>query len=313
MASPELERVIGMMRKADPLASGDLMTIRGITARAPAYPKPDDITWEAINAGGVPAEWVVPDDCEPGRVIVYFHGGGYSTGTIHANRGLCSHIARAARARVLSVDYRLAPEHRFPAAVDDAVAAYRFVVSEGYAPENVALGGDSSGAGLVLGTLVALRDGGEPLPGTAICLCPWTDLTLSGATVDAKRDEDPMVRASILALMADAYLGDADPRSPTASPLFADLTGLPPLLVQVGSAELLLDDSRRFAKRAEDAGVDVTLEIWDDMIHVWHSFADLLPEGREAVARIGSYVDERLKSPSSSPNDRSSQTATPRT
>jgi acetyl esterase/lipase len=270
------------------------MTIRGITARAPAYPKPDDITWEAINAGGVPAEWVVPDDCEPGRVIVYFHGGGYSTGTIHANRGLCSHIARAARARVLSVDYRLAPEHRFPAAVDDAVAAYRFVVSEGYAPENVALGGDSSGAGLVLGTLVALRDGGEPLPGTAICLCPWTDLTLSGATVDAKRDEDPMVRASILAL-------------------FADLTGLPPLLVQVGSAELLLDDSRRFAKRAEDAGVDVTLEIWDDMIHVWHSFADLLPEGREAVARIGSYVDERLKSPSSSPNDRSSQTATPRT
>ena len=313
MASPQLDRVIGMMRKADPLASGDLMTIRKITERAPAYPKPADITWEALNAGGVPAEWVIPDDCEPGRVIVYFHGGGYSTGTIRANRGLCSHVARAARARVLSVDYRLAPEHRFPAAVDDAVAAYRFVVSDGYAPENVALAGDSSGAGLVLGSLVALRDGGEPLPGAAICLCPWTDLTLSGASVETNRDEDPMVRASILALMADAYLGDADPQSPTASPLFADLTGLPPLLVQVGSAELLLDDSRRIAERAEAAGVDVTLEIWDDMIHVWHSFADLLPEGRKAVARIGSYIDERLESPSSVPSDSSSQTATPRT
>lgn len=308
MASPQLDRVIGMMRKADPLASGDLMTIRKITERAPAYPKPDDITWEAINAVGVQGEWVVPDDCELGRVIVYFHGGGYSTGTIGANRSLCSHIARAARARVLSVDYRLAPEHRFPAAVDDALAAYRFVVAEGYARENVALGGDSSGAGLVLGTLVALRDDGDPLPGAAICLCPWTDLTLSGATVEAKRDEDPMVRASVLALMADAYLGDADPRSPTASPLFADLTGLPPLLVQVGSAELLLDDSRRFAERAKAAGVDVTLEIWDDMIHVWHSFADLLPEGREAVARVGSYVDEHLKS--LAPSDSSSQATT---
>lgn len=303
MASPQLDRVIGMMRKADPLASGDLMTIRKITEGAPAYPKPDDITWEPVSADGVPAEWVVPDDCEPGRVVVYFHGGGYATGTIGANRGLCSHIARAARARVLSVDYRLAPEHRFPAAVDDAVSAYRFVIAQGYAPENVALGGDSSGGGLVLGTLVALRDGDEPLPGTAICICPWTDLTLSGATVDSKRDEDPMVRASVLALMAEAYLGDADPLSPTASPLFADLTGLPPLLVQVGSAELLLDDSRRFAERAEAAGVDVRLEIWDDMIHVWHSFADLLPEGREAVARIGSYVDEHLKSPSPAPSD----------
>jgi acetyl esterase/lipase len=311
MASPQLDRVIGMMRKADPLASGDLMTIRKIIERTPAYPKPDDITWEAIDAGGVPAEWVIPDDCEPGRVIVYFHGGGYATGTIHANRGLCSHIARAARARVLSVDYRLAPEHRFPAAVNDALTAYRFILSEGYAPENVALGGDSSGAGLVLGTLVALRDGGEPLPGTAICLCPWTDLTLSGATVEANRDEDPMVRASVLALMAEAYLGEADPRSPTASPLFADLAGLPPLLVQVGTAELLLDDSRRFAERARAAGVDVTLEVWDDMIHVWHSFADILPEGREAVARIGSYVDECLKSPAHAPSDSSSRTTTP--
>lgn len=292
--NPQLERVVAMMRRADPLGSGDLMTIRKITERAPAYPKPEDITWEPITAGGVPAEWVIPDACDPGRAIVYFHGGGYATGTIEANRGLCSHIARRSRARVLSVDYRLAPEHPYPAAVNDALAAYRFVVSQGYAPTNIALGGDSSGGGLVLATLVALRDGGDRLPAAAICLCPWTDLTLSGATVEQNRDKDPMVRASVLKLMADAYLGQADPRSPTASPLFADLTGLPPLLVQVGTAELLLDDSRRLAQQAQAAGVDVTLDIWDDMIHVWHSFADMLPEGMDAVARIGQYVDEHL-------------------
>ena len=192
------------------------------------------------------------------------------------------------------MDYRLAPEHPFPAAVDDAVTAYRFAISAGHAPEAIALCGDSSGGGLALATLVALRDLGEPLPRTAICMSPWTDLTLSGASLQANRDADPMVSAATLALMADAYLGDVDRRSPTASPLFADLAGLPPLLVQVGSGELLLDDATRFAERAEAAGVDVTLEIWDDVFHVWHSFADLLPEARDAIARIGTYVDQRL-------------------
>lgn len=306
MASPELKRVIDMMRAADPTASGDLATIRKVTSRAPAYPKPDDITWETVDAGGVPAEWVIPADCEPGRAIVYFHGGGYATGTIEAHRGLCSHLARATRARVLNVDYRLAPEHRFPAAVDDAVAAYRFTVSAGFAPASTALGGDSAGGGLVLGTLVALRDGGDPLPGTAFCVSPWTDLTMSGASLETKRDEDPLVRFSILELMADAYLGDGDRRSPTASPLFADLAGLPPLLVQVGGAEILLDDATRFAERARAAGVDVTLEVWDDMIHVWPVFADMLPEGREAIARIGAYVDQRLNVTASKPSGGSS-------
>jgi acetyl esterase/lipase len=303
VASRQLQSVIDMMRASDPLASGDLMTIRELTSRAPAYPKPDDIRWEAVDARGVPAEWVIPDDAEPGRAIVYCHGGGYVMGTVQAHRGLCSHLARAARARVLSVDYRLAPENRFPAAVNDALAAYRFTLAEGYAPESVALGGDSSGGGLVLGTLVALRDDGDPLPGAAICLSPWTDLSLTGESIESRRDQDPMVRASVLELMAQAYLGDADPRTPTASPLFADLTGLPPLLVQVGTAELLLDDARRIAERADAAGVDVTLDIWDDMIHVWQAFADFLPEAREAIARIGAYVDERLSAPPSARND----------
>jgi acetyl esterase/lipase len=311
MASPELQRVIDMMRAADPLASGDLMTIRTVMSRAPAYPKPDDMSWEAVDAGGVPAEWVIPDDAVSGRAIVYFHGGGYATGTIEAYRGLCSHIARAARARVLDVGYRLAPEHRFPAAVDDALAACRFVVEAGHAPERVVLGGDSAGGGLVLGTLVALRDAGDPLPAAGICLCPQTDLTLSGSSIQTNRDADPMVRASILRLMVDAYLGDADPRSPTASPLFADLTGLPPLLVQVGTAELLLDDATRIAERAEAAGVDVSLEIWDDMIHVWQSFADFLPEARQAIARIGSFVEDHLQEAPEGPSDDASLSTSP--
>jgi len=258
------------------------------------YPKPEDITWEPVDAAGVAAEWVVPDDCVAGRAVVYLHGGGYATGTLDSARALFSHLARATRARLLAVDYRLAPDHPFPAAVDDAVAAYRFALSAGHAPETTAVCGDSSGGGLALASLVALRDLGEPMPGAAICLSPWTDLTLSGTSLQANRDADPMVSASTLGLMADAYLGDVDRRSPTASPLFADLAGLPPLLLQVGSSELLLDDTTRFAERAEAAGVDVTIEIWDDVFHVWHSFADLLPEARDAIARIGTYVEQQL-------------------
>jgi epsilon-lactone hydrolase len=268
--------------------------MRKMTSRAPAYPKPADVSWEAVDAAGVPAEWVTPDDCEPGRAVVYLHGGGYATGTLESTRALSTHLARATRARVLAVDYRLAPEHPFPAAVDDAVTAYRFAIAEGHAPEAIALCGDSSGGGLALATLIALRDLGDPLPATTVCMSPWTDLTLSGASMQLNRDADPMVSAATLALMAHAYLGELDRRSPTASPLFADLSGLPPLLVQVGSAELLLDDSTRVAERAQEAGVDVTLEIWDDVFHVWHAFADLLPEAREAIAHIGTYVDRQL-------------------
>ena len=167
-------------------------------------------------------------------------------------------------------------------------------IAAGYAPETVALCGDSSGGGLALATLVAMRDLGDPMPATAICMSPWTDLTLSGRSLELNGEADPMVSASNLALMANAYLGDVDPRSPTASPLFAELAGLPPLLLQVGSDERLRDDTTRFAERAEAAGVDVTLETWDDVFHVWHAFADVLPEARDAIARIGTYADRRL-------------------
>ena len=290
MASPELQKLLEGIRAAGSF-DGDLLAMRKLLSRTPAYPQPADITWEPVDAGGVAAEWVTPSECEPGRAIAYFHGGGYATGSVEAFRSLSSHLARATRARVLAADYRLAPEHPFPAALDDATAAYRFLLAAGHAPEHVALAGDSSGGGLALSTLVALRDAGEPMPAAAACISPWTDLTLSGPSLHANAETDPMVSAKTLALMADAYLGEHDRRAPTASPLFADLAGLPPLLIQVVTGELLLDDARRFAERAEAAGVDVTLDEWDDVFHVWHSFADLLPEARAAFDAIGAHVD----------------------
>jgi monoterpene epsilon-lactone hydrolase len=196
---------------------------------------------------------------------------------------------------VLSVDYRLAPEHPHPAAVEDATAAYRFLLDTGISPGNLAIGGDSAGGGLTVACLIALRDAGLPLPAAGVCISPWVDLTQSGESMDSKADEDPMVSREALQVMANAYLGGGDPKEATASPLFADLAGLPPLLIQVGTAETLLDDATRLAERAKSQGVDVTLEAWEEMIHVWHAFAVLLPEGRQAIERIGEFLSERLE------------------
>jgi phosphinothricin tripeptide acetyl hydrolase len=225
---------------------------------------------------------------------VYLHGGGYVMGSLDTHRGLCARLSRIARARVLSVDYRLGPEHPHPAAVEDAVAAARFVRECGFAPERTAIAGDSAGGGLTLATLLALRDAGDPKPAAGLCISPWTDLALTGATLETKAGEDPMVRAADLARMADAYLANADARTPLASPLYADLTGLPPLLLQVGSAEILLDDAVRVAERASKAGVEAELRVWTDMFHVWHAFADLLPEGHAAVEEMAAFLEERL-------------------
>ena len=195
---------------------------------------------------------------------------------------------------MLSVDYGLVPEHPFPRAVEDAVCAYRFLRRLGFAAARIAVAGDSAGGGLTVATLLALRDAGDELPAAGVALSPWFDLSLSGASMDQRAEADPIVRREELQAMATAYLGGRDPRTPLASPLFADLRALPPLLVHVGTAEILLDDSTRFADQARAAGVAVDLEVWDDMIHVWHAFASVLPEGREAIARIAQYLEPRL-------------------
>jgi phosphinothricin tripeptide acetyl hydrolase len=195
---------------------------------------------------------------------------------------------------VLSVDYRLGPEHPHPAAVEDAVAAVRFVRESGVAPGRTAVAGDSAGGGLTLATLVALRDAGDPAPAAGLCISPWSDLALTGDTIRTKAAEDPMVRAADLEQMADAYLAGRDPRTPLASPLYADLAGLPPILLQVGSAEILLDDAVRVAERASRVGVQADLRVWPDMFHVWPAFADILPEGEQAVQEMAAFLEKRL-------------------
>jgi epsilon-lactone hydrolase len=294
MASQELGMIINMMlarpAPADPTAE-ELRA--GFEAMASLLPVAADVRREPITAGGIPAEWVAAPGAVAERVVLYLHGGGYVVGSINTHRDLASRISRAAGARSLVIDYRLAPEHPHPAALDDAVAAYRWLLSTGINPGRLVIAGDSAGGGLTVATLVALRDAGLPLPAAAVCLSPWVDLEGIGESMTTKASSDPMIHVDGLRKMAAAYLGGQDPRTPLAAPLYANLSGLPPLLIQVGTAETLLDDSTRLAERARKAGVDVTLEPWEDMIHVWHFFAMMLPEARQAIDRVGEFVAKR--------------------
>ncbi len=256
------------------------------------FPVPPDVRREPVDAGGVPGEWIVAPGAEDERVIFYLHGGGYTIGSINTHREMISRLSRAAGARALAIDYRLAPEHPFPAAVEDSTAAYRWLLSAGVDPARLVIAGDSAGGGLTVATLVALRDAGDTLPAAAVCISPWVDMEGLGESMTTKVEVDPMIDPIALPREAKAYLGDADPRTPLAAPLYADLTGLPPLLIHVGTSEVLLDDSTRLAERAKAAGVDVVLEPWDEMIHVWHFFASMLPEGQQAIDRVGEFIRE---------------------
>lgn len=253
-------------------------------------PVPADASVEKVSAGGVPSEWVSAPGAVSDRAILYLHGGGYVIGSLETHRRLAYDMSLAAGCRVLLIDYRLAPEARYPAAVDDAVAAYEWLLSQGLPAGRLAISGDSAGGGLTMATLVALRDKGTALPGCAVPISPWVDLEITGESMTRLHDADPMVKQPGIGRMAKVYLGDADPKLPTASPIFADLTGLPPLLIQVGTRETLLDDSRRLHNAALAAGVLSTLEENGGMIHVWHLFAPMLSEGREAIGRAGAFI-----------------------
>lgn len=291
MASQELSLVVNMLKSFRPPTEPTIAEMRaGIEAMAGAAVIPADVQCEKVSAGGVPAEWVVAESADGARAILYLHGGGYVIGSINTHRELAARLSRAAAARVLVIDYRLGPEHPHPAAVDDAVAAYRWLLSQGVSPLRLAVAGDSAGGGLTVATLVAVRDAGLPAPAAGVCLSPWVDLEGIGESMATKAALDPMVQRDGLLKMAAAYLGGQSPRTPLAAPLYADLSGLPPLLIQVGTAETLLDDSTRLAERARKAGVQVTLEPWEDMIHVFQAFASMLPEGRQAIDRIGEFV-----------------------
>ncbi|MEW6298937.1 MAG: alpha/beta hydrolase [Thermodesulfobacteriota bacterium] len=296
MASPQLQTVIeGFKALGERMAQAkDLREMRAVMEEMSMFPSAAETRCTPVDAGGVRAEWVAAPGAAEDRVVLYLHGGGYVMGSINTHRELAARLSRAAGARVLVLDYRLAPEHPFPAAVEDATAAYRWLLSQGIKPNRVVVAGDSAGGGLTLATLLALRDAKDPLPAAGVCISPWTDMEGAGASMTTRAKADPIVQKEMLLNMAKLYLGGKDPKTPLAAPLHADFRGLPPLLVQVGDAETLLDDATRVAERAKAAGVKVDLEVWDEMIHVWHLFAPVLPEGQQAIDKIGKFVREHV-------------------
>ena len=262
---------------------------------ASLLPPVDEFEAEPATMGAIKGEWVRAKHVRRSdAALLYLHGGGYLIGSPKSHRHMLGPLSGDSGLPVFAADYRLAPEHPFPAAVDDAVAAYKGLLDSGIAADKLAVAGDSAGGGLTIATLVAARDKGLPMPAAALAISPWADLSQGGEAYRARAKRDPIVKKEGLDEMAAAYLAGADPKSPLASPIFARLDGLPPLLIQVGTEEALHDDAQALKARAESAGVEVSFESWGGMIHVWHIFHPILSEGRDAIARAGAFLKERI-------------------
>jgi epsilon-lactone hydrolase len=248
-----------------------------------------------VTAGGVDGEWIVPADARSDKTILYFHGGGFRLGSVASHRDLIARTAEASGCRVLAVNYRLAPEHRFPAALEDALSAYDWMRAQGFTPENIALAGDSAGGNLVLTTMLGLRDRSRPLPAAGVLMSPWTDLAATGESYQSRAASDPIHQRAMILALAKSYLGErGDPRNPLASPLYADLSGLPPLLIHAGDRETVRDDATILAGKAKAAGVDAELQVWDGMIHVFQMFPEI-PQAKAAVAAIAAFLRWHLR------------------
>jgi len=253
------------------------------------------VVCRGVSAGGMDAEWIVPADAAPDKAILFFHGGGFRLGSVASHRDLIARIAEASRCRVLAINYRLAPENRFPAALEDARTAFDWMAMQGFKPENIALAGDSAGGNLVLTTMLGLRERGEPLPAAGVLMSPWTDLAASGESYQSRAAADPIHQRSMILSLAKAYLGEGgDAFNPLASPLYADLSSLPPLLIQAGDRETVRDDATMLAAKATAAGVDAELQVFDGMIHVFQMFPEI-PEARTAVAAIAAFLRRHLR------------------
>ena len=257
------------------------------------HPVPDDVQVTEVSAGGVPAHWLTAPGAGPGRVLLFLHGGGYELGSLRSDGELAARLGRASGMRVLFPEYRLAPEHPFPAAIDDVLAAWRWLRTQGLDAASLAVAGDSAGGGLAAALLVATRDAGQALPAAAVLMSPTVDLTSSGASMTERADQDPISTPAMLRQFAAGYLAGADPTTPLASPLFASLAGLPPLLIQVGTADLLLSDSERLAAAAAQAGVDVTLQVGEGLPHVYQLLLGT-PEAAAATEQIGKFLRARV-------------------
>jgi epsilon-lactone hydrolase len=294
MAQSEIEAIRALL-SSKPRPVGWLERRKRLDDVGSVWPVAGDVELTAVDVNGVPGEWSIAPGSDSSRVLMFFHGGGYCSGSIVSHRRLVTEAGRAAGVRTLAIAYRLAPENPFPAAYDDALTAWRFLRDHTVPAAHIAFGGDSAGAGLTVALINRLRDAHEELPGCAWLISPWTDLTMSGSTVFTKDAVDPLIHKQYLNELADAYLpAGIDRKDPRVSPLYADLKGFPPTLIQVGSAETLLDDATRFAAVAGTADVRVTLEIWPDMIHAWPLWNAHLEPGRRALASAGAFVRENL-------------------
>lgn len=294
MASEKFGKFLELLR-AQPQSDQVKVPVMRSTMDAVGGKLPDGVTGTPVDVDGTPAEWIATEGSDDEAAVLYLHGGGYVAGSIDSHRNLTGHLARAMGCRVLALDYRLAPEHPHPAAVEDATKAYRWLLGEGLDAGRTIIAGDSAGGGLTVATLVALRDAGDPLPAAAVPISPWVDMEGLGDSMTSRAEADPMVTPGSLHNIAELFLGpDGDRRDPLAAPLHADLDGLPPMLIHVGDAEVLLDDSTRLARKAEEAGVDVTLEVWPEMVHVWHASAGFVPESDQAIARIADFARPRI-------------------
>ena len=294
MASQQMREVVASLRAQRAVSqtgTGTVTDMRaGFEAQQSGLPIPADVDALDITVAGRPARRIRTPGVREDRGTLYLHGGGYVMGSLNTHHELMGRIARSTHAQVLGLDYRLAPEHLYPAAVDDAVAAYQWILEQGIAPERIVIAGDSAGGGLTLATLLVLRARKLPMPAGAVLFSPWTDLTSSGASVRTRADADPMIGPEILLPMAAHYAGNQPSSTPGISPLFGDFDGLPPLLIQVGDAEVLLDDSTRLHERAQAAGVDSTLRVFPEAFHVFQA-VPILPEAGEALAEVGVFFD----------------------
>ena len=286
----KLRALLASRPAADDLASRR----RNMDANAKTFPLDPAIEVEAVSAGGVPAEWTRSPGADAGRVVLYLHGGGYVFGSILSHRHLVAEIGRQAGMRTLALDYRLAPEHPFPAPVEDTIAAYRFLLESGIEARRIALAGDSAGGGLVVAALVAIRDAGLPQPACGWAISPWVDMEGLGGSYITQAGSDPIVSKTAILEIAAMYLAGADPRTPLASPIHADLRGIAGLLIQVGAAETLLDDATQLAGRAGAVDVPVRLEVWPEMVHVWHVFHPMLAAGKQAIADGAAYMRAKM-------------------
>ena len=293
MANAEIEMIRAFLAAMP--ADRDIAAMRaGYDNIGSQFPCAADVTLQAVDADGVPAEWSWTPGAARDAVLLYLHGGGYVIGSIASHRHLASELGRAAGISTLALDYRMAPEHVFPAAVDDALKGYRWLLAQGIAASRIAVAGDSAGGGLTVALLLAIKAAGLPQPACAVAISPWVDMAATGATMDSKAAVDPMVQKPALIDWAQLYLGGADSATPLASPVHGDLAGIAPLLIQVGSEETLLDDAIRLAAVAGHAQVPVRLDVAPEMIHVWHFFHLMLAPARTAIADAGAFMGGHL-------------------